>query len=212
MTATAEFKEALEACPLVTILRGVQTEEVEAIGDALVEAGLRLIEVPLNSPDPLRSIERLAQHLGDSAIVGAGTVLAPEQVGAVRDAGGRLIVSPNTNVEVIARTVREGLVSLPGFQTPSEAFEALEAGAHGLKLFPAEAASPRVLKALRAVLPADVPVLPVGGIEPGLIQPWLDAGANGFGLGSALYQPGMTAEMVALRARTFMEVIRASAA
>ena len=125
MTVGAEFNRALEACPLVAILRGVRPDEVEAIGEALVEAGFTLIEVPLNSPDPLSSIRRLAQHLGDRALVGAGTVLTSDQVSAVRDVGGRLIVSPNTNAEVIARTVRAGLDSLPGFQTPSEAFDAL---------------------------------------------------------------------------------------
>ena len=212
MTVGAEFNRALEACPLVAILRGVRPDEVEAIGEALVEAGFTLIEVPLNSPDPLSSIRRLAQHLGDRALVGAGTVLTSDQVNAVRDAGGRLIVSPNTNAEVIAQTVRAGLVSLPGFQTPSEAFGALGAGAHGLKLFPAEAATPRVLKALRAVLPAEVPVLAVGGIDPGSMGPWLAAGANGFGLGSALYRPGKTADEVAHSARAFVAALRESAA
>ena len=195
MTVGAEFNRALEACPLVAILRGVRPDEVEAIGEALVEAGFTLIEVPLNSPDPLSSIRRLAQHLGDRALVGAGTVLTSDQVSAVRDVGGRLIVSPNTNAEVIARTVRAGLVSLPGFQTPSEAFDALGAGAHGLKLFPAE-----------------VPVLAVGGIDPGSMGPWLAAGANGFGLGSALYRPGATAEEVAQNARVFVAALRQSAA
>lgn len=208
MTVSVDFERAMQACPLVAILRGIRPEEVDAIGDALVEAGFALVEVPLNSPDPLRSIERLAKRFGDRAVVGAGTVLTPAQVDSVRDAGGRLIVSPDSNPEVIARTVHAGLFSLPGFLTPSEGFSALAAGAHALKLFPADAAGPRMLKALLAVLPPRVPVIAVGGMEPTGVPSWLAAGATGLGLGSALYRPGMTADDVARNAGNFVRAAR----
>ena len=199
-----EFYSQLEVCPLVAIIRGVLPDEVEAIGEALVAGGIRIIEVPLNSPNPLTSIRRLAGQLRERALVGAGTVLSERQVGEVADAGGRLIVSPNTNPNVIRATVAAGLVSSPGFFTPSEAFEALEAGAHTLKLFPAEGASPSVLKAQKAVLPKDVPVLAVGGITPDNMQPWLEAGASGFGLGSGLYKPGQSPEETEAKARAYV--------
>ena len=154
----------LAECPLVAIIRGVTPAEAEGIGAAIVEAGIRIVEVPLNSPEPLLSIERLANALGDSTLVGAGTVLDPADVGRVRDSGGCLIVSPNTHPPVIEAVAAAGLVSLPGFFTPSEAFAALRAGATGLKLFPAEGASPEVVKAMRAVLPKGVPLLVVGGV------------------------------------------------
>ncbi|EJU12542.1 KDPG and KHG aldolase, partial [Sphingomonas sp. LH128] len=154
-----DLATALAQLPLVAILRGIRSDEIEAAADVLVEAGFRLIEVPLNSPDPLVTIEKLARRVGDRAIVGAGTVLTVGQVAEVQDAGGAMIVSPNTDVAVIAESARRGLVSLPGYFTPSEAFAALAAGASGLKLFPAEAASPAVVKAQRAVLPKDVPLL-----------------------------------------------------
>jgi 2-dehydro-3-deoxyphosphogalactonate aldolase len=198
-----DFASALSALPLVAILRGVRPDEVEAAGEALVEAGFTLIEVPLNSPDPLVSIERLARRLGDRALVGAGTVLTPAQVGQVQDAGGTLIVSPNTDVAVIAESAARELVSLPGYFTPSEAFAALAAGASGLKLFPAEAATPAVIKAQRAVLPKDVPLLVVGGIAPDNMAPWRAAGADGFGLGSALYTVGATTQDISAKARAF---------
>jgi 2-dehydro-3-deoxyphosphogalactonate aldolase len=194
--------------PLVAILRGIRPDEILAVGDALIEAGVGIIEVPLNSPEPLRSIEALATHLGDQAIVGAGTVLEVAQVGAVARAGGRIIVSPSTDYDVIAATAAEGLVSSPGYFTPSEAFLALKAGAHALKLFPAEAATPAVVRAQRAVLPKEVPLLVVGGVKPDAMSTWLDAGADGFGLGSALYKPGQSAAQVALQARAFVEKVR----
>lgn len=159
--------------------------------------------MPLNSPDPLVTIEKLARRVGDRAIVGAGTVLTVGQVAEVQDAGGAMIVSPNTDVAVIAESARRGLVSLPGYFTPSEAFAALAAGASGLKLFPAEAASPAVVKAQRAVLPKDVPLLAVGGISPTNMEPWRQAGADGFGLGSALYKVGMSTAEIAANARAF---------
>ena len=188
---------------MIAILRGIQPDEVEAIGDALVEAGFAIIEVPLNSPRPLDSISRLAKRFGGQAIIGAGTVLRVEEVVAVGDAGGTLIIAPNTNGRVIAAAVECGLVAMPGFLTPSEAFTALEAGASALKLFPAEAASAGVLTAMRAVLPADTRILPVGGIKPSTLGEWRAAGASGFGLGSALYRPGMSAAEVAENARAF---------
>ena len=208
MTSNPDFADAFARCPLVAILRGIKPDEVEAIGTALVEAGFTLIEVPLNSPDPLDSIARLARWVGDRAIVGAGTVLTPEQVDEVADAGGRMIVSPNTDVSVIERSVGTGLASLPGYFTPSEAFAAIGAGATALKLFPAEAASPSVLKAQSAVLPSNVPKLVVGGISPDNMAQWRAAGAAGFGIGSALYKPGDDADAVRTAADRFIAAIR----
>jgi 2-dehydro-3-deoxyphosphogalactonate aldolase len=202
------FDAAFTRCPLIAILRGVQPDEVEGIGEALVEAGFTLIEVPLNSPDPLESIARLARRFEGRAAIGAGTVLNEGQVAAVIGAGGTMIISPNANPAVIAASVRARAVSLPGIATPSEAFAALEAGATALKLFPAEGSSPAVLKAMRAVLPNDVRVLPVGGINPGNMAPWLAAGAAGFGLGSALYAPGTSADQVGENARAFVEALK----
>ncbi|MEG3125407.1 2-dehydro-3-deoxy-6-phosphogalactonate aldolase [Sphingomonas sp. GB1N7] len=207
MSIAQDFRHAFDRFPLVAILRGITPDEVEAVGDVLVGAGFTLIEVPLNSPDPLVSIERLARHLEGVAMVGAGTVLSTDQVSAVANAGGRMIVSPNTNPEVIAASVSAGLASLPGCWTATEAFAALQAGAHALKFFPAEAMSPGVVKALAAVLPPAVPKLVVGGITPVTMQPWVAAGAAGFGLGSALYRPGDTAEQVGINARAFATAV-----
>ena len=204
MTAVERFTSYLAECPLVAIIRGVTPGEAEAVGDALYAAGVRIIEVPLNSPDPLDSISRLAKRLGDKALIGAGTVLTADEVAEVRKVGGELIVSPNTFTEVIEATAAAGMVSSPGFFTPSEAFEALRAGAHALKLFPAEATTPAVVKAQRAVLPRDVPLLVFGGVTPANMQPWLDAGANGFGLGSGLYSAGRSSEEVGERAADYV--------
>ena len=208
MSATELLHRYLDQCPLVGIVRGVTPGEAEAIGDAIYEGGIRIIEVPLNSPDPLASIELLARKFGDKVLVGAGTVLDPTDVGRVWDVGGRIIVSPNTNVDVIAATAAIDLVSSPGFFTPSEGFEAIRAGATALKLFPAEAASPAVLKAQLAVLPKDVPVLAVGGIKPDNMQPWLDAGATGFGLGGGLYKPGQSPADTLEKARAYVTGLR----
>ena len=208
MNPSEELKSRLNACPLVAIIRGVTPPEVEEIGAALWESGIRIIEVPLNSPQPFDSIARLAASLGDRALIGAGTVLRPEEVAQVRGAGGRLVVSPNTHEPVIEATVDAGMVSTPGFFTPSEAFRALRAGAHGLKFFPAEAATPAVVKAQKAVLPADVPLLVVGSVQPETMQAWLDAGAGGFGLGSGVYRPGRSAEETAKSARAYVEALR----
>ena len=193
----------LDECPLIAIIRGVTPEDAEAIGDAICEGGIRIIEVPLNSPDPLRSIALLAARLGDRALVGAGTVLSTDQVQQVKDAGGRIIVSPDTNVDVIAASAEAGLVSSPGYFTPSEAFAAIRAGAHTLKLFPAEGGSTALLKAQLAVIPKDIPVLAVGGIKPDNMRPWLEAGARGFGLGSGLYKAGQSAADTLEKARAY---------
>ena len=208
MSALDRLNIYLAECPLIAIVRGVTPDEIEEIGDAIFDAGIRIIEVPLNSPDPLESIRRLSAHLGDRALVGGGTVLKPHSVADVRASGGRIIVSPGTNVDVIAAAASEGLVSCPGYFTPSEAFAALAAGATALKLFPAEAASPAVLKAQRAVIPADVPVIVVGGIKPDNMQPWLDAGATGFGLGGGLYQAGQSPAETGEKARAYVVGLR----
>ncbi|MEO6218648.1 MAG: 2-dehydro-3-deoxy-6-phosphogalactonate aldolase [Sphingomonas sp.] len=208
MRLNSDFGAAMARCPLVAILRGIRPEEIEGIADALVDAGFSMIEIPLNSPDPLTSIARIAKRYGDDVLIGAGTVLSVEQLEAVRGAGGRIIVSPNTNVAVIAASAAAGLVSLPGYSTPSEAFAAIAAGASGLKLFPAEAATPAVLRAQRAVLPVDLAVLVVGGITPDTMAPWLGSGAQGFGLGSALYKPGDGPMIVGERARHFIHALK----
>lgn len=207
MSALELFRSCFAACPLVAIIRGVRPEEAEDIGEALVEAGFRIIEVPLNSPDPLASIARLAARLGDRALIGGGTVLSADKVAAVADAGGRIIVSPNTDPAVIEAAASQGLVSVPGYFTPSEAFTALSAGAHVLKLFPAEAAPPNVVKAQRAVLPKDVPLLAVGGITPERMADYFAAGADGFGLGGALYKPGQGPDEVLANARAFVAAL-----
>lgn len=212
MSVDARFRSAFAQCPLVAILRGVRPDEVEGVGEALAEAGFTLIEVPLNSPDPFDSIGRLARQLEGTAMVGAGTVTDPAEVAKVRDVGGELIVSPNTDVSVIAATVNAGLISMPGYFTPSEAFAAARAGAHALKLFPAEAASPKVLKAQRAVLPPALPVLVVGGVTPEGMDPWRAAGAAGFGIGSALYAPGVTTAEIRERAARFVAAASAEGA
>ena len=198
------FAEAFAACPLVAVLRGLTPAEAGPVGDALVDAGFTLLEVPLNSPDPLVSIERLAKRYQGRAMVGAGTVLTPEAVAQVAEAGGELIISPNTNTDVIRASVARGLVSLPGYYTPSEGFAALGAGAHALKLFPADGASPAFLKAQRAVLPKATRVLAVGGISPDTMAPWRAAGADGFGLGSNLYRAGKSVADVARDAAAFV--------
>jgi 2-dehydro-3-deoxyphosphogalactonate aldolase len=208
MSASELLRRYLEECPLIAIIRGVTPDHAESTGQAIYDAGIRIIEVPLNSPNPIDSIHRLASKFGESALVGGGTVLEPAQVGAVQAAGGRLIVSPNTNVGVIAVTSLAEMVSMPGYFTPSEAFSAISAGATALKLFPAEAASPAVLKAQRAVIPTEVPILAVGGIKPDGLKPWLDAGADGFGLGGGLYQPGQSAAETAEKARDYVAAVR----
>lgn len=204
MNTHSKFQSAFAKCPLVAILRGIRPEEADGVGEVLAQAGFTLVEVPLNSPDPFDSIARLARRLEGRAMVGAGTVIDPADVARVRGAGGELIVSPNTDISVIAATVEAELASLPGYFTPSEAFAAARAGAHALKLFPAEAASPKVLKAQRAVLPPSLPVLVVGGVTPEGMDVWTAAGAAGFGIGSALYTPGMAPAEIGDRAARFV--------
>jgi 2-dehydro-3-deoxyphosphogalactonate aldolase len=198
-----KFDAALRTLPLVAILRGLEPHEADAVGDAIVEPGFQLLEVPLNSPQPLDSIARLRARF-PQALVGAGTVLDAQQVREVQAAGGELIVSPNFDAAVVREAARLGLVCLPGVMTPTEAFGALTAGATGLKLFPAELASPAVVKALLAVLPRGTPLMPVGGITPSNMTEWREAGAAGFGIGSALFKPGKSAQAVRDDAQRFV--------
>lgn len=193
----------LSPLPLIAILRGLRPDEAIAVGQSLYAAGLRCIEVPLNSPDPLTSIERLRQALPDDCLLGAGTVMQPEQVATVKAAGGRLIVMPHGDPAVIRAAKAAGLYCTPGVATPTEGFAALAAGADALKLFPAEQLGPAVLKAWRAVFPASVLFIPVGGITPDNLSAYWHAGAAGFGLGSALYQAGLSAAAVGQRAAAF---------
>ena len=207
MRPIQKFATHFQTLPLVAILRGLTPDEAPAIGEALTQSGFGLIEVPLNSPNALDSIAHLSGAFAQ-ALVGAGTVLTPEQVRDVHAAGGQLIVSPNFDANVVREAVGLGMVCLPGIATPSEAFAALQAGAHGLKLFPAELASPAVVKAMLAVLPAGTLLVPVGGISPQNMGPWLAAGAHGFGLGSALYKPGKSAAAVRQDAAAFVAAYR----
>lgn len=199
------LNQALQHLPLVAILRGVKPDEVEAIADSLYIEGFRVIEVPLNSPQALDSIARLARRMPQDALIGAGTVLSADAVRDVQVAGGRLIVMPHADLAVIRVAKARGLACVPGAATPTEAFAALQAGADALKLFPAELVTPPVVKAMRAVLPRDVKLLPVGGITPDTMAVYQRAGAAGFGLGSALYAQGMTAQDVGGRARAFAQ-------
>ena len=198
------LKSYLSRCPLIAILRGVCTHEVVAIAAALDAAGIAIVEVPLNSPDPLASIATLAHDFGARLLIGAGTVMTEAQVAAIAHAGGRLIVTPHADPALTRAAKAHGLIAVTGFFTPAEAFAMLAAGADALKLFPAEAASPAVLRALRAVLPTNTAVLPVGGIDAGNIPAWHAAGAAGFGIGSAIYRPGDTAETVAAKAHALL--------
>ncbi|KQT08051.1 2-dehydro-3-deoxy-6-phosphogalactonate aldolase [Ramlibacter sp. Leaf400] len=201
------FDRAVTALPLVAILRGITPAEALPVGQALVDAGFRLIEVPLNSPEPLRSISALA-HAFPQAVVGAGTVLRRADVGSVQAAGGQLVVAPNFDAGVVQEARELGMACLPGVATPTEAFAALDAGATGLKLFPAEAIPPAAVKALRAVLPPGTLLLPVGGVTPDNTAAWRAAGADGLGIGSALYKPGRPAHEVAVLARAFADAWR----
>ncbi len=207
MNPAEMLNQRLSECPLVAIIRGVTPADAVTVGEALHAAGIRIVEVPLTSPDPFDSIRLLAEALGQRALIGAGTVLEPGDVARVREVGGRLIVSPNVHLPVIEATAAAGMVSAPGYYTPTEAFDALRAGAHGLKLFPAEVASPALVKAQRAVLPSHVPLLVVGGVRPDNIKPYLDAGATGFGLGSGVYKPGQGAAEVSAQARTYVQAL-----
>ena len=202
-----KLEDALAETPLVAILRGVRPEEVVDIAEALYAAGVRVVEVPLNSPDPLESISRL-RAFDDRLVCGGGTVLRPGGVDAVAQAGGRIVVSPNTDAAVIRRAVERGLAPMPGFASATEAFCAIEAGARYLKLFPASTYGPGHLKALKAVLPPEAVVQPVGGVRPEDMAEWWAAGARGFGLGSELYKPGFTAAEVGERADKAVAAVR----
>jgi 2-dehydro-3-deoxyphosphogalactonate aldolase len=190
------LEQALKACGIVAILRGVSPHEVLEISHALYDNGVRVVEVPLNSPEPFKSIELIAKEFAGRMIVGAGTVLSVQDVNVLKASGGQISVSPDCNETVIARAVELGMVPLPGVFTPTEAFSAIRAGATHLKLFPAEAASPAVIKAWKAVLPKNVKIYAVGGVTPDNMSDWLSAGASGFGIGSSIYKPGMSAAQV----------------
>jgi 2-dehydro-3-deoxyphosphogalactonate aldolase len=197
------FRTWLEPLPLIAILRGLSPEESVAMGTAIADAGFRILEVPLNSPRPLESIRLLADALGDRCLIGAGTVLSVDAVAEVADAGGKVIVMPHADTKVIAAAKSAGLFCVPGVSTPTEAFAALHAGADALKAFPAELITPSVLRAWRAIIPPDIALLPVGGIDPSGMAVYRKAGASGFGIGSALYAPGRGVEAVAEAARAF---------
>ena len=207
MTQTIEGR-----LPLVAILRGLEPERAAQVGEALVEAGFDIIEVPLNSPEPLVSIAALVEALGHRALIGAGTVLAEAEVDALAAIGAQLVVSPNCNPAVIRRSLEHGMVSLPGVLTPTEMFAAIEAGASGLKLFPADMAGPAVIKAVRAVLPPAVPILAVGGISAANMPDYLAAGAAGFGIGGALFTPGKPLDAIAADARAIVAAYKAARA
>jgi 2-dehydro-3-deoxyphosphogalactonate aldolase len=209
MTSTTSpldrFTAALAALPLVAVLRGIRPEESEDIVRVLYDAGFRLIEVPLNSPEPFVSIARFRETLPDDALVGAGTVMNPGQIARLRECGGEMVFMPHSDWHVIQAAKSLGLLCIPGVATPTEVFAALAAGADGLKLFPGEMITPKVVKAIRAVLTKETLLLPFGGITPETMRAYVEAGANGFGLGSGIYKPGMSRDEVAVRARAFAE-------
>jgi len=205
MTALLDqFHSHMTRLPLMAILRGLKPEESLAIGQTIVNSGFHILEVPLNSPDPLRSIQILSEAF-PSALIGAGTVTTAQQVRDIKAAGGQLIISPHLDDNVVCEAVNLGLISLPGVATPTEAFRALALGAHGLKLFPSEMISPAVVKSMRAVLPKDVKLIPVGGIGLHNMAAYRQSGASGFGLGSALFAPGKSAEAVGESAEAFVQ-------
>ena len=197
----------LRQCPLVAILRGVTPGEVEAIGDALYTAGVRIIEVPLNSPDPFTSMARLVARFGERALIGGGTFRREAEVAAAAEAGARLLVTPHADPALVRAAKSRGMIAMPGFLSPAEAFTLLDAGADALKLFPAEAGGPAMLRAVRAVLPAGTPVLPVGGVDAASVAAWRDAGAAGYGCGSSLYKAGDTPEVVARKAAALIAAL-----
>jgi 2-dehydro-3-deoxyphosphogalactonate aldolase len=206
---TTRFEAAMAKLPLVAILRGMTPAEAPVLLEALIGAGFTLIEIPLNSPDPLKSIAAMRRAAPAEALIGAGTVLSVAEIAQVAGAGGDLIVAPNADAAVIAEAKRRGLACLPGVATPTEAFSALAAGADGLKAFPAEMIGPAIVKAWRAVIPGKVPILPVGGIAPSSMAAYVAAGASGFGLGSALYRPGDSTDYVREKAAAFVAAWRA---
>ncbi len=206
---TANLETWFERMPAVAILRGVKPEEAVAIGEALYNAGIGIIEVPLNSPQPLDSIEQLSKALGDRCIIGAGTVLCEQDAEDVAAAGGTIAVTPNTSTEVIHRSLELGMTPMPGWASATEAFSAYRAGARYLKLFPAATYGPGHIKAVRAILPSDVKLLAVGGVSADVAAEWLHAGVDGFGIGSELYRPGAGAYQVFISAKAVVHAIRA---
>lgn len=205
MTLNQRWQDALTTLPLVAILRGLRPAEALDIGEMVVKAGFKIVEVPLNSPDPFESIKLLADALKDRAIVGAGTVLTVADVETLKAVGGEICISPNSNPDVIRRAKSLGMISFPAFFTPTEAFAAIDAGADAIKLFPAELAGVKGLKAMKAVLPRHMPVFPVGGVDPDGMQAYLEAGATGFGIGSAVFKPGDTPPQVYAKAKAFVD-------
>ncbi|MEY2946694.1 MAG: 2-dehydro-3-deoxy-6-phosphogalactonate aldolase [Limnohabitans sp.] len=205
----SQFHAHMDSLPLVAILRGLKPEEALDVGQAIVNAGFHILEVPLNSPDPLRSIQILAAAF-PQALVGAGTVTTAQQVRDIKAAGGQLIISPHLDDNVVCEAVNLGLISLPGVATPSEAFRAIALGAHGLKLFPAEMISPAVVKSMRAVLPKHIRLIPVGGIGTHNMADYRNSGASGFGIGSALFAPGKSAQAVGESAAAFVQAWKAA--
>tara|TARA_B100001057_G_scaffold465102_1_gene520913 strand:- start:1539 stop:2180 length:642 start_codon:yes stop_codon:yes gene_type:complete len=206
---TAFFSD-IEKHPLIAILRGIKPAEVIDVAEILIEKDFKIIEIPLNSPDPIRSIELLTHYFENHAIIGAGTVLDETSIRSTAEAGAKLVVMPNGNSTVVKAAKDRGLIAIPGIATPTEAFSMIEAGADALKLFPAEGIPPSVLKAMKAVLPSTVPILPVGGITPEKMNDYLKAGAIGFGLGSALYKPGMTLRDIKINADAFNQALTLS--
>jgi 2-dehydro-3-deoxyphosphogalactonate aldolase len=209
MTLLERWQDTLKTLPLVAILRGITPGEALAVGEQIVAAGFKVLEVPLNSPEPFDSIKLMAEAFGRDAIVGAGTVLKVEDVDRLAEVGGQICISPNANPAVIRRAKELGLISFPAFFTATEAFTAIDAGADALKLFPAELAGVKGLKALKAILPKTMPVFPVGGVEPGNMTEYLDVGAAGFGIGSSVYKPGDTAEIAFGKAKAFTDAWKA---
>lgn len=200
-----QWDDALATMPLVAILRGLRPDEALGVGEMIIRAGFKVLEVPLNSPDPFDSIEAMAAAFKGRAIVGAGTVLKVADVERLAQVGGQICISPNANVDVIRAAKAHGLISFPAFFTPTEAFAAIEAGADAIKLFPAELAGPAGLKAMKAVFPKTMPVFPVGGVTADNMHTYLDVGAKGFGIGTAVFKPGDTAEIVYKKAKAFTD-------
>ena len=198
----------ISRCPVIAILRGIKPDEAEPIAEALEEAGVAIVEVPLNSPDPLQSIEKLARVFGDRMLIGAGTLTDSVQVEEVARAGGRLIVTPHAELSVVNSAKQAGLIAVPGFFNPTEAFALLKAGADAIKLFPAEVGGPAMLKALKAVLPKNALVFPVGGVDKDSIPAWMAAGADGFGAASSIYKPGDNAKTVKQKATSLLEAVQ----
>lgn len=206
---SSDLRGWISRSPVIAILRGIRPDEVESIGDALEEAGVTIVEVPLNSPDPFRSIGTLARVFGDRMLIGAGTLTDPAQVAEVASAGGRLIVTPHAELSVVRAAKQSGLFAVPGFFNPTEAFALLKAGADAIKLFPAEVVGPTMLKALKAVLPKEALVIPVGGVDKQSIAVWMAVGADGFGAGTSIYKPGDDAKTVKQKATVLIDAIRA---